>query len=326
VSDLLETAAPARAGASSEDDRRSAVLRADSSRIRAFDLLRQESIERARLRRLQPVLETVAHRIASSMTSVIRQPTLIEVTSLEQKPWEEHSNALPDPSFVSSAVLLPLEGRVVFHLPVNLMLTLFDFYLGGDGSQQPERDSLTEIERSLVGPIVDTFWNEVPPPFGTLLTLNVAMIQNSTSAQLLQVGRPGIICLIVEMSMMVGDRPPEKFSLALPLTVLLPVIEQIERAQSSEGIPGIIDKKEARRRILEVPVDVKVCYPTIELTPSELLGLRVGDVIPLNQEQGTSPNELLLMIQDTFVGTGVLVENGNKVACTVVTKKEMRHE
>lgn len=325
----MQSEAPARRGSKRpprDEDGRSAVVAAESPRIRVFDLHHQETVERARLRRLQPILETVAHRIGSSLTSAIRQPAHVEFVSFEQKTWEEHSAALPDPTFVSSAVLLPLEGRVVMHLPVNLVLELLDFYLGGDGMNQPDRSQLTEIERALVGTLTDIVWSEIPPPFATLVGLNVALVQNSSSALLVQVGRPGVMCLVVEMSVTLGDHATETILLSLPPTVLLPVLEQIEHHQNADGMGGAVDRKEARRRILAVPMELKVSYPSIGLTPTELLGLRVGDVIHLDQEPTTGPSELALVVQDTPFGTGVLVENGNKLVCTVVTKKESRNE
>ncbi|HUY30732.1 MAG TPA: hypothetical protein VMV02_07055, partial [Acidimicrobiales bacterium] len=165
MSTVVENEAPAAAQREplADVETPSPVVAADSNRIRVFDLHRQETVERARLRRLQPILETVAHRIGSSLTSAIRQPAHVELVSLEQRMWEEHSSSLPDPTFVSSAVLLPLEGRVVMHIPVPLVLKLLDFHLGGDGLNQPERTQLTEIERALVGTLTDVIWNELPP-------------------------------------------------------------------------------------------------------------------------------------------------------------------
>ncbi|HVC25856.1 MAG TPA: flagellar motor switch protein FliM [Acidimicrobiales bacterium] len=329
MSTIVEQDAPAASGARSAVDMveaPSTVVAAGSNRIRVFDLHRQETVERARLRRLQPILETVAHRIGSSLTSAIRQPAHVELVSLEQRTWEEHSSSLPDPTFVSSAVLLPLEGRVVMHIPVPLVLELLDFHLGGDGANQPDRAQLTEIERALVGTLTDVIWNELPPPFATLVSLNVGLVQNSSSALLVQVGRPGVMCLIVELAVTIADHDPETILLSLPLTVLLPVLEHIERHQSSEGMEGMVDRKEARRRILSVPMELKVEYPPISLTPAELLSLRVGDVIHIEQEPSDGPYELQLVVQDTPFGTGILVENGNKLVCTVVSKRESGDE
>lgn len=326
---LLQSDATSRRGSRrppKEEAGRSAIVAAESSRIREFDLHRQETVERARLRRLQPILETVAHRVGSSLTSAIRQPAHVEFVAFEQRTWEEHSSSLPDPTFVSSAVLLPLEGRVVMHLPVPLVLELLDFYLGGDGVNQPDRSQLTEIERTIIGSITELIWNELPPPFATLVALNVALIQNSSSALLVQVGRPGVMCLAVELSIAIADHEPETILLSIPLTVLLPVLDQIEHHQGGEGMDGLIDRQEARRRILAVPIDLKVCYPPVGLTPAELLSLRVGDVVHLDQETMEGPYELQLMVQDVPFGTGVLVENGSKLACTVVTKRETRDD
>ena len=305
-----------------DEEHRSPILAAGSTRARAFDLLRQETVERSRLRRLQPLLETIAHRFGSALTSAIRQPAHVEVISFEQRTWEEHSSGLPDPTFVSSAVLLPLEGRVVIHLPVDLVFTLIDFYLGGDALAEPERNQLTEIERALIGGVIDLVWNEIPPPLTSIIALTVGMVQNSSSPLLVQVGRPGVMCLVVELHVSVGDREPATVSIAMPFTVLLPVLEHIERQQSSEGLDARIDRRQARQRILAVPLELKVAYPPITMTPGELLSLRVGDVVRIDQEQSDGPSELELVVQDVKFGTGALVENGSKLACTVITKKE----
>jgi len=302
------------------------VLSAASARVREFDLSRQETIERGRLRRLQPLFETIAHRIGSSLTAAIRQPASVELATMEQSTWEETAAKLPDPTYVTSALLLPLDGRVVMHLPVALVLEIIDFYLGGDGTNEPERDQLTDIERVIMTTITEVIWNEVPPPFSTIIALEVEFIQHSASATLVQVGRPGVMCLIVELGVTLGDGATHAVQLALPLTVLLPVLEQMEQAQSSTGANARVDKKEARRRILAVPVELKVSYPRIDLTPAELLSLQVGDVVPLGQPPANGPSPLQLLIQDTFFGTGVLVENGNKLTVMVATKRETEDE
>lgn len=293
-----------------------------ATRARPFDLRRQESIERARLRRLQPMLETVAHRIGGSLTSALRQPVRVEVRDIEQVNWEDFAASLPEPTFLSSAVLLPLEGRVVLHLPVPLAMLIIDYYLGGDGLNQPERDQLTEIERALVGGLAEDVWKEIPQPFSTFTTLSPAMTATSTSALLMQVGRPGILCLVVQMSVAVADGETAEIQLCIPGTVVLSLIEQLERHQSDGGIGGGLDRREARRRMLSVPVELKLGYPPLGLTPAELLSLRVGDVVHIGQMELNEPQLLELTVGDVRFGTGMLVESGNKLACKVVTKKE----
>ncbi|MDA8034661.1 MAG: FliM/FliN family flagellar motor C-terminal domain-containing protein, partial [Actinomycetota bacterium] len=109
----------------------------------------------------------------------------------------------------------------------------------------------------------------------------------------------------------------------LPVSVVRSLIDQVERHQSGGALGAGTDHLETRHRLLSVPVEVKLAYPPIGLTPAELLGLRVGDVIHLAQCDPGTPQTLPLSLGEVPFGTGLLVEHGNRLACTIVTKKEM---
>jgi len=271
------------------------------------------------------MLEALAHRLGGALSSSLRQPVHVELSKLDQLPWEDFAGELPEPTFLSSAVLLPLEGRSVLRLPVALCLLLIDCYLGGDGCNEPEREQLTEIEQTLVSGLVEELWQQVPQAFSTFVTLSPAMIATSTSAMLVQVGRPGILCLVVRMTLSLDPHSFE-LELCLPVNVVLSLVDQLERHQRSGGVAGGPDRRETRRRLLSVPVELKLAYPPIGLTPAELLGLQVGDVIHLSQMDATESGELELTIGEVSFGTGLLVESGNRLACTILTKKEPSHE
>lgn len=299
----------------------SAIVLDVATRARPFDLRRQETLERSGLRRLEPMLETVAHRIGGSLSSSLRQPVRVELLGLDQSAWEDYAQSLPEPTFVSSAVLLPLEGRAVLHLPVELTLVILDFYLGGDGINQPEREQLTDIERTLAGGLLEGLWNQIPQPFSSFAALTAAMVTTNNSAMLVQVGQPGTLCLIVRMQITLGDLEPFDLELTLTANVVRNLIDQLERHQDT-GSMGGLNRQEARRRLLTVPVELKVAYPPIGLTPAELLELQVGDVVHVGQIDHREPQELELTLGEVAFGTGMLVENGKRLACTVLTRKE----
>ena len=63
-------------------------------------------------------------------------------------------------------------------------------------------------------------------------------------------------------------------------------------------------------------MDLEVAYPSIGLTPTELLGLRVGDVISLHQDKEETPSHDIV-VGGVLFGRGVLVERGKRLACTI---------
>ena len=303
----------------------SALVSDVATRARPFDLRRQEAIERSRLRRLQPMFETVAHRLGGTLSSALRQPVRVELTELDQANWEDYAGSLPDPTFVSSTALLPHEGRCTLHIPSPLALLLVDYCLGGDGGSQPERSQLTDLELSLTGELAEGMWGEIPHPFASFASINPAMTSATTSALLVQVGRPGTLCVLARMKVSLGELTGFEIGLCMPANIVRSLIDQLERHHNHGALSGV-DRDEARRRLLAVPVELQLGYPAIGLTPAELLGLQVGDVIHLGSFEPDALRALPLTVGDVSFGTGVLVERGKRLACTILTKKEPRDD
>lgn len=300
----------------------SPVIDGDDPRVQPYDFYHQETIERIRLRPLEPVLENAAHRIANALAGQLRQPVVIELVDSEQVSWEEFVNSLPDPTFVTAAMTSPVDGRLLMHLPVPLALQIIDCYLGGDGFTQPERDQLTDLERVFIGPLLEECWNTFATGLSSLVELRLGMIQHAASASNLPVGRAGDMCWIIGMNVQISDNRPHRMQLCLAVSWLLPNVEQIEAEQASGVIEDRPYHEEAEQRLRSVPVELRLRYPAIALTTQEILGLRPGDVVMVREGTPEETAVLDLVVGDDLVGTGILFERGNKLACTVVSKTE----
>ena len=301
------------------------VLDDDPTRIRLFDFSRQETIERGRLRQLRPMLETIAGRLTSTLASGVRQ--MVRVTIPEdfiQVSWEEYAPGLPDPTFVSTTVITPLERRFVLHLPVPLTFLMVDYCLGGDGQSEPEREDLTDLERSLLAPLVADMWREsIVPSLSSFLDLGVGSMQSSNNPIFLQIGRPGEICLIVEFGISLADSEHFRVALAMPVSAVIPIVESLERAHSGEAIDANdATVAQVERGLQLVPVEVKVAYPSVRFTPSELVDLAPGDVLPLRPRAEVGLDLLEILVGDSVFAHGVLVEDGRNLAVSVTALEE----
>lgn len=288
--------------------------------VRAYDFQRQEALERGRLRRLSPILEVMAHRIAGSLTSTLRIPVRVEIGDLEQERWEQYTNALPEPTMLTSATVTPYGGRIILHFPLPFSMTLVEIRLGGSGSrEQPDR-SMTEIEQRLVGEVAEAALLEIPPAFAPVVTLGLGAITCVTSSLFLQASKPTEICLLTELRIDIGDLGTFRASLCIPLTVLLPILDALERIDKVDiGIEPDSVGSDVRLKLQEVPVEVSMCFPDVVLSPEELLSLTPGDVVGLHREPGLP---LLLRVGELTVGHAVATSKGKRLAGLVVENTE----
>lgn len=288
--------------------------------VRAYDFQRQEALERGRLRRLSPVLEVMAHRIAGSFTSTLRLPVRVEIGELDQRRWEQYTNELPEPTLLTSATVTPFGGRIILHLPLRFAMTLVEIRLGGTGSgEQPER-SLTEIEQRLVGEVAQGALLELPPAFAPVISLGLGAITAVSSSLFLQAVKPTEICLLIGMRIDIGDVGSFDASLCVPLTILLPILDALERLDKVDtGVEPDSVQDDLRQRLQEAPLDVSMCFPDIVLSPDELLSLAEGDVIGLHRQPGLP---LLLRVGELTVGHAVATSRGKRLAGLVVENQE----
>lgn len=302
----------------------SALIADGDNRVRRFDFRSQEAIDRGRIRKLHPVFEAAAHRMAGALSANLRKPFHLTVEGYEQLPWEQYASSVEDPTFLASAAVIGLDGRVIVHVPTELVLALIEVQLGGKGGDQSERVVLTDLEFSLMSTLVDDMLAALPSAFDAFIEIGIGVVQKLRSTIYLKVGRPGEVCLMVQLNVVIGEGRTRALRLCFPLTVLHPILEAFERLQQSEGFDTRFRLANAQERLLSVPVDVQVAYPPIGLTTTEVLELRVGDVIPLHLDKDDRHSHLDVVAGGHRIGKGVLVEKSKRLGCTITSWREER--
>jgi flagellar motor switch protein FliM len=289
-------------------------------RIKPFDFQQQEALDRGRLRRLQPVLEVLAHRVAGALTSTLRIPVHVAIGELEQLRWEHYTNDLPEPTFLASATVTPLGGRIVLHMPIHMAMSIIEIRLGGTGSSTAPERPLSEIEQRLVAEVAQAALAEFPPAFAPFMTLGVGAITTVASSLFLHAATPTEACLVIQLNIEVGDDTHHQCTLCLPLSILLPILDALERMDkaniASNEDSGAVD---VRARLFEAPLEVSVQFRELWLSPEELCSLGSGDVIGFHSDPKAP---LLLTVSGIPFCEVVPTVQGRRLACMVIDDKE----
>ncbi len=288
--------------------------------VRPYDFQQQDGLERGHLRRLTPVLEVVAHRIAGSFTSLLHSPVRVEIGELNQQRWEHFANDLPEPTVLTSATVAPYGGRIVLHLPLDLAFTLVELRLGGTGTDpSPERQP-TEIEQRLVGEMAMAALAELPPAFAGVASFSLGTMASVTSPMLLHAAKPTEMCLIVALRLSFGEAGPHDATVCVPLTVLIPILDALERVDQVQGRGDAENVLEdIRERLLDTPIEVSVSFPEVVLSHEELATLVAGDVIGLRRGVDAP---MLMSVGGSSYCQVVATNRGKRLACMVVDNEQ----
>jgi flagellar motor switch protein FliM len=290
---------------------------AESTHIVLYDFRRPAQLSREHVRSLQLCFETFARRLGTLLTSSLRAVCHVNLLDIEQHTYDDYITGLNTPTLTAPISLDPLPGTGVLEFSVSAALACVDHMLGGPGGAQPQR-SLTDIETLLVRDLLDKFLGvfvfamepiaPVEPTLGAL-EFNPPFLQAAGSTEMMIVG---------SFELGIGNEVGVA-TLCLPFAPLLPFLVA-QRPQRSAAPTDSVAARAAARAVRTglgvVPVDVAVRFNPVGLSPERILGLAVGDILPLNHRVDAP---LALQAGATTYRHVIAGREGARLAAQVVT-------
>lgn len=283
--------------------------------VRPYDFQRHEAMDRSRLRRMAPVLEVAAHRSTQALTSIVRASIRVEIGELEQMRWEAFASSLPETTYLATAAVTPVGGRLGVHVPIELAQAIVELRLGGSVSGVVTDRALSEIELRLLNEGIEAMVSEVFEALSVVVPMSIGPVSASSSPVLVQMPNPSEICLLVKLNVTLEERSSFEAVLCFPLTILLALLDALERIDNAELTEPDSVVDHVRSRLLDVPVEAVVSFPEIVLSTDELLSLSAGDVISLHRPEGLP---LRLTVGGRQFCDVVPTTTGKRLACLVV--------
>jgi hypothetical protein len=106
--------------------------------IKLYDFRRPDRFSKEHIRAIQTIHETFARVTASSLSSYLRSPTTVSLSSIEQVVYDEYVHQLSNPTLVNLVELQPLAGRIV-EMNMNIGLAMLTACRAGRQVNLPKR-------------------------------------------------------------------------------------------------------------------------------------------------------------------------------------------
>jgi flagellar motor switch protein FliM len=254
--------------------------------IKLYDFRRPDKFSKEHIRAVQNIHETFARVTASSLSSYLRSPTTVSLSSIEQVVYEEYIHQLAVPTLVNLVELQPLSGRIVVEMNMNLGLAMLDRITGGPGQPTVRIGELTDIEMSLLRSLGATISVGLRDGWMAVADLQPVLVETVLNADLVQAALPGDIAALLLFEIhtlgMSGT-----ISICVPHPVIEPLMDRLNTqawfsAGSRKG--GFEDdriKLVDGIRGASLPISVELGSTIIRL--AELLEISKGDVIRLDR-------------------------------------------
>jgi flagellar motor switch protein FliM len=262
---------------------------APSDGVMLYDFTRQEQMLRGRMPALGMVNERFAANFRSSLSALTRKTVDIETEPVDMVKFEDFRLSLPVPTSLHIFRMDPLVGQALLVFDGRLVFSLIECYFGGKGSEHAriEGRDFTAIENAMIHKAVRVCLQELGTAWERVSMVKMTYVRSEVNPEFASIVLPGDLVIVVRCNVEI-EGVGGHMSLCIPYATIEPIRDKFYGGLEDSMKDNPEWKRRLRQRIHATMIDVVVELGTTQITADRLLGLKVGDVIQL--EQNTTDN------------------------------------
>ncbi|MBU5437698.1 flagellar motor switch protein FliM [Tissierella sp. MSJ-40] len=255
-----------------------------SKKIKKYDFKNPQKIAKDQLRTLEIIHENFGRLLQTFLSGYLRSPVKVSILTVDQFAYSEFSNAISNPAFLSIIDFAPLNGQVLIDMSTNVVYTIIDRLLGGDGTNKQEIRGFTEIELSLLKSMMQKVMADLKEAWSNVVDLKPYLEKIETNPQFAQIVPPNETIALVTMNIEVGSTEG-MLNICIPYIVLEPILDKLSTKfwfSTNTKEYSEIEQKAIRERMLATKVPLIAELGSTVVPVKDILNLQLGDVIKLN--------------------------------------------
>jgi flagellar motor switch protein FliM len=257
-----------------------------ASGVVSFDLANQDRIIRGRM----PVLEIINDRFSrlctSALANTMRKRVDVNPISIDMSKFGDFMRSLPVPTSINIFKIDPLRGNALLVVDTRLVFSLVENFFGGAGSQPKiEGRDFTPIEQSIIVKVVKIILANLEDAWRPVHEVSIELLRSEINPQFATIVPPSDVVVVISFEVEL-ENALGSMTLALPYATIEPIRSKLYAAFQTERLE--IDHawiSRFRDRLMETPVDMSVTFGTTQMTGRQLLDLKVGDIMLLDEDE-----------------------------------------
>jgi len=251
-----------------------------------YDLTSQEKIVRGRLPTLDIINQMFSRLFRNSFSSLMRKSADISAVSTDSLKFGEFLRSLPVPSSLHVFRMEPLRGFGLMVIESRLVFSFVDNFFGGTGAADINilgRD-FSAIETRMTRNVVQTALEDWERAWKTVHPLSCTYVRSEVNPQFAAIVPPTDVVLVIVFDIEM-ENSSGTVTICIPYSMVEPIINKLKANFQSEQME--VDQvwiNRLRGELMQTEVELVAELGQVELTPRDLLGLKVDEVIMLGKD------------------------------------------
>jgi flagellar motor switch protein FliM len=257
----------------------------DPSSVRQYDLTGQDRIVRGRMPALEITTEKFARIFRTTLLSLLRKVINVNTLSVDMIKYGEFIKSIPIPASLHAFKMDPLKGSSLLVIESRVVFALVDIIFGGSGREgfKIEGRDFTNIENNLIKRIVLKVLSDFKEVWKAIIQLDVIYQRSESNPQFMQIVAPTDVVIVSQFEIDL-EFSSGIMTFCIPYLTIEPIREKLQGTYQADRLE--VDKEWAYRfkeglRCSKVNLTVEL--GRTKLSGREIINLKKGDVIPLDQ-------------------------------------------
>lgn len=274
-------------GETNEGSTESTGTPGDDRVVVVYDLTSQDRIIRGRLPQLDVIYEKFMRSFRVSLSAQLRKIATLNHASTDFLKFGEFINTLPMPTCMSVLRFNALRGSALLVIETKLAYALVDSFFGGDDRpyNKVEGKDFTPIELTIIQKVVQLAIDDLEQAWISIAKIDCSFVRTEVNPQFVGLVPPTDVVIASTFDIEL-ENANGTITLVIPYSTIEPIKQklqsgfQVESDQADKKIwAGII-----QHQLLSTEVEIKVDFGQTEITLADLMQLKPGDVIALDQD------------------------------------------
>lgn len=252
-----------------------------------YDLTSQDRIIRGRLPQLEVIYEKFMRSFRVSLSGALRKIASITLASTDFLKFGEFINTLPMPTCMSVLRFHNLRGSALLVIESKLAYALVDSFFGG--ADRPytkiEGKDFTQIELQIVQKVVGLAIDDLEVAWESVEKIGCSFVRTEVNPQFVGIVPPTDVVIASTFDVEL-ENANGTITIVIPYSTIEPIKQKLQSGFQIES--DQTDKKMwtaiIREQLMETAMNLQVFLGTSEISLGDLMRLKVGDVIPLDQD------------------------------------------
>lgn len=255
----------------------------DPSKVRDYNLATQERIVRGRMPTLEIINERFARLLRVGLFNFLRRTAEVSVGPVRISKYTDFIRNLVVPTNLNLVQMKPLRGTSLIVFDPTLVFLIIDNMFGGDGRfhTRVEGRDFTQTEQRIIQRVLDIVFETYAKSWEPVYSIEFEYIRSEMNTQFANIATPNEVVVSTTFIVELGSSTGE-IHFCMPYSTIEPIRDLLTSSLQGEMLG--VDKRWVRlmtQQIQSAEVELVAQLGGSKLHLSEILNMKVGDVIPL---------------------------------------------